>query len=191
MGSELPLHIVHLATTTISSSARCFVSWASNRAPLASMSSNDMQAGDPPTGDLPPANLPPANLQPTQPAPAAAPTVSSSTGLRLHACVSCQKRKVKCDRRDPCVHCTKMDIPCVASNPAPPRRRKRKTESDLLHRVKRCEDMLTTRDGGTNTPEDDDGGDNVTSHLPAEPLSEETYKGNLIVDNGHARFVDK
>jgi hypothetical protein len=71
--------------------------------------------------------------------PASKPTKQS----RVHACVQCQARKVKCDRRFPCANCTKAQTQCVpaALLPARPRRR-RFAERELLDRLHSYESLL-------------------------------------------------
>lgn len=32
--------------------------------------------------------------------------------LKVWNCLNCRKRKVRCDRRDPCAHCTKSQLSC-------------------------------------------------------------------------------
>lgn len=70
---------------------------------------------------------------------------ASSRTPRVLACVLCQQRKVKCDRKFPCGNCIKARVQCISSIPAPPRRRQKKTQSgleDLLAKVKRYEALL-------------------------------------------------
>ncbi|KAH7325676.1 hypothetical protein B0I35DRAFT_420921 [Stachybotrys elegans] len=57
------------------------------------------------------------------------------------ACVMCQQRKKKCDRKTPCSICLKIGTPCIPSIPAPARRRRQPTK-DILARLERCEEML-------------------------------------------------
>lgn len=76
---------------------------------------------------------------------------------KVLACVNCQQRKKKCDRKSPCSICLKVLRPnwfdffrtdarqqnatCVPSTPAPPRRRRQPTK-ELLERMSRCEELL-------------------------------------------------
>ncbi|MCJ1337752.1 hypothetical protein MMC09_003035 [Bachmanniomyces sp. S44760] len=60
------------------------------------------------------------------------------------SCTLCQQRKVKCDKQEPCANCTKARVHCVYRAPAPPRRRKKRTEADLIARLKQMEDQLRT-----------------------------------------------
>lgn len=61
---------------------------------------------------------------------------------RVLACVSCQQRKVKCDRHFPCAHCLRAGIPCVPASLVPRQRRRRFPERDLLQRLRHYEDLL-------------------------------------------------
>ncbi len=60
---------------------------------------------------------------------------------RVLACVMCQQRKIKCDRRFPCGNCTKNGHSCVAAA-LPRQRRRRFPERELLDRLRHYEDLL-------------------------------------------------
>ena len=79
-----------------------------------------------------------------EPVESASPADSSSEGLRPHACTICQRRKVRCDRKDPCSNCVKAEAECEFRDPLPPRRRKKVQQPDamLMARLRRCEDTL-------------------------------------------------
>ncbi|CAG8028394.1 unnamed protein product [Penicillium salamii] len=55
-------------------------------------------------------------------------TDSPSKQLTPFSCVVCHKRKVKCDRQEPCSNCAKANVECVYR--APPPRRKRGLEAN-------------------------------------------------------------
>jgi hypothetical protein len=61
---------------------------------------------------------------------------------RVLACVLCQQRKVKCDRKFPCANCIKFRAQCVPATLAQRRRRRRPPERELLERLRKYEDML-------------------------------------------------
>ncbi|OKL63292.1 hypothetical protein UA08_01712 [Talaromyces atroroseus] len=68
---------------------------------------------------------------------------SEPGGPRPHACVLCQRRKVKCDRRDPCTRCAKAQVECEYRDPLPPRRRRKKnSEATMADRISRYENAL-------------------------------------------------
>jgi Fungal Zn(2)-Cys(6) binuclear cluster domain len=74
-----------------------------------------------------------------------APSPSSSLPLkppRVLACVLCQQRKVKCDRKFPCANCVKSRAQCVPATLTHRRRRRRFPERELLDRLRKYEDLL-------------------------------------------------
>ncbi|KAM0287914.1 hypothetical protein ACHAO9_007535 [Fusarium lateritium] len=60
---------------------------------------------------------------------------------RILACVLCQQRKKKCDRKSPCSFCVKAKIQCIPSTPAPKRSRRKPTK-ELIARLELCEELL-------------------------------------------------
>jgi hypothetical protein len=63
--------------------------------------------------------------------------------LHRYACVLCARRKVKCDKGDPCANCLKTtDAQCLYEAPAPHRRRKRAGDEELLSRLASYEDLM-------------------------------------------------
>ena len=60
---------------------------------------------------------------------------------RVLACVPCQQRKVKCERRFPCSNCVKHNLRCVPATPTLQRKR-RFPERELLDRLRRHEELL-------------------------------------------------
>ena len=72
------------------------------------------------------------------------PSLSSqlSKPQRVLACVICQQRKVKCDRKFPCANCIKSQVQCVPASLAQRRRRRRFPERALLERLRKYEDLL-------------------------------------------------
>jgi hypothetical protein len=64
---------------------------------------------------------------------------------RVLACVLCQQRKVKCDRKFPCANCLRSHTQCVPAIQLPRSRRRRlptNTERSLLDRLRKYEDLL-------------------------------------------------
>ena len=63
--------------------------------------------------------------------------------LQKHSCSTCARRKVKCDRHEPCTSCLKTKSHCLYSSVTPlPRRRKRPAQEDLFARLRRYEGLL-------------------------------------------------
>lgn len=84
------------------------------------------------TPDISPAALPP----PPQ----------TSRPQRVLACVLCQQRKVKCDRKFPCANCIKSRTQCVPATLATRRRRRKFPERELLERLRKYENLLRQND---------------------------------------------
>ena len=70
------------------------------------------------------------------------PSSQLSKPQRVLACVICQQRKVKCDRKFPCANCIKSQAQCVPATLAQRRRRRRLPERVLLERLRTYEDLL-------------------------------------------------
>ncbi|KAI1265535.1 hypothetical protein F5Y18DRAFT_54899 [Xylariaceae sp. FL1019] len=98
-------------------------------------------------------------MPPTAPAQAIYPAKHQ----RVLACAPCSQRKIKCDRKSPCVNCVKSGATCVAASLAP--RRRRFPERHLLERLRKYEALLRQH------------------HVPFEPLHQHTPSG--IDDTGH------
>lgn len=78
-------------------------------------------------------------MSPSVPSPSSQP----SKPQRVLACVRCQQRKVKCDRRFPCANCNTSRAQCVPATLTPRgRRRRRFPERELLERLRKYEDLL-------------------------------------------------
>jgi hypothetical protein len=61
---------------------------------------------------------------------------------RVLACVLCQQRKVKCDRKYPCANCIKTRAQCVQATQVSHRRKRRFPERALLERIRKYEELL-------------------------------------------------
>ncbi|KAK1622809.1 fungal-specific transcription factor [Colletotrichum phormii] len=70
------------------------------------------------------------------------PQPTAVQGLHKHACSLCAKRKIKCDKAEPCSNCTKAQAQCLYEGPAPPRPRKRAADEELLARLAAYEDLM-------------------------------------------------
>ncbi|TVY84831.1 Aurofusarin cluster transcription factor aurR2 [Lachnellula suecica] len=61
---------------------------------------------------------------------------------RVLACLLCQQRKVKCDRKYPCFNCIKSRAQCVPATQLSRQRKRRFPERELLERLRKYEDLL-------------------------------------------------
>ncbi|KAL2826804.1 fungal-specific transcription factor domain-containing protein [Aspergillus cavernicola] len=70
---------------------------------------------------------------------------SSQDSLALRSCITCRRRKVRCDKRSPCSNCVKAAIECIFP---PPGRAPRKTKRppaenvELLSRLRQLESIV-------------------------------------------------
>jgi hypothetical protein len=121
--------------------------------------------------------------------PAVSPTASR------HPCVTCQKRKVRCDRKNPCTRCLKSGQKCIQPEVfRPPRRPRRTQEANVLARVRQLEDSLEKmRSLVAHAPEEtikEDGNKAAEANLgdsKAEHL--EDSLGRLVIKEERSRYV--
>jgi hypothetical protein len=140
----------------------------------------------------------------------ASPTAEAPRKAQNHSCVSCQQRKVKCDRQTPCAACVKSQVECVMRIPLRPRRRPRKVPEAVRDaRLKQYEELL--KGYGANLDHVDGAGGEERNDLsvvgqatvpvrqgfgqPASelmtPTSEDSERGRLISHDGASKFLDK
>lgn len=77
-------------------------------------------------------------------------SASGASALNPRSCVTCRRRKVKCDKKHPCTNCTKARIECIF--PAPgraPRKARKPPDAELLDRLRKLEGMVKTLGGAT------------------------------------------
>ncbi|TQN66407.1 Aurofusarin cluster transcription factor aurR2 [Colletotrichum shisoi] len=63
-----------------------------------------------------------------------------------HACSLCARRKVKCDKAEPCSNCVKSKAQCLYEVPVQPRPRKRAADEELLARLRAYEELMRKHD---------------------------------------------
>ncbi|KAL8764102.1 MAG: hypothetical protein Q9184_000244 [Pyrenodesmia sp. 2 TL-2023] len=92
----------------------------------------------------------------------------------LRSCVTCRKRKVRCDKRHPCSNCNKAAIECVFPGPGrAPRRSRKAPDAELLARLRRLEGVVQHL--GKNLDEETEkSGDGVKEEPMTSELGEET-----------------
>ncbi|KAL0933592.1 fungal specific transcription factor domain-containing protein [Colletotrichum truncatum] len=118
---------------------------------------------------------------------------SSSKSSRPLACVLCQRRKVKCDRKYPCSNCIKSKATCSPSIPAPVRKRRR-PNAELQARLARCEELLAKYAAASKEPLDHTSTVPPTqsANIPHYENHQMNWKpaGKLVVEDGSVRFMD-
>lgn len=81
------------------------------------------------------------------------------------SCVTCRKRKVRCDKRHPCSHCNRAGIECVFPGPGrAPRRSRKPPDAELLARLRRLEGVVQHL--GKNLDEEDEKGEDDVKDEP-------------------------
>jgi len=79
--------------------------------------------------------------------------------LNPRSCVTCRKRKVRCDKVHPCNHCSRAHIECVFPSPGRAPRKARKVgegrDKELLERLRRLEGVV--KGLGVDVPDGKDG----------------------------------
>ena len=142
---------------------------------------------------------------------ASTPETPETQNLKAHACSLCQRRKVKCDRKDPCGNCVKARVECIFRAHVPQRRRHRKpAEVTLLARLRRYEELLKgfgvkieTMNGDAEIASRVEGmaidTENATGqsqenpgHRPVERKQAQptVERGEIVVKNGKTRYLE-
>ena len=142
---------------------------------------------------------------------ASTPETPETQNLKAHACSLCQRRKVKCDRKEPCRNCAKARVECIFRAPVPQRRRHRKpAEVTLLARLRRYEELLKgfgvkveTLNGDTEIASRVEGlvigtenaagqSQENPSHIAAKKNQAQptVERGEIVVKNGKTRYLE-
>lgn len=113
----------------------------------------------------------------------------ASYSSKPYSCVICHKRKVKCDRNEPCSNCAKSNAECIYRPPPPPRRRKRERDaggsaSHERDKSRRMTDGESLLDDVENSP------------LPSRPTPDglgvqKGGSGRMIMKDGNSVYLDK
>jgi hypothetical protein len=100
---------------------------------------------------------------------------NSPHGLNARSCVTCRRRKVKCDKSNPCSNCTKAGSPCVFPAPGRAPRRPRQggkvvseREAELLKRLRRLEGVVEELSGQVEVE--------AVKHSPSSDNSSSVHK---------------
>lgn len=129
------------------------------------------------------------------------------TSFNPRSCVTCRRRKVKCNKSHPCSNCVKAHIDCIY--PAPgraPRRPRKPPDAELLARLRRLEGVVK----GLGVPVDENDPNHVAS--PASEPAKDSSRwspassgmsgdatknskitndfGRLVINEGRSRYVN-
>jgi hypothetical protein len=125
----------------------------------------------------------------------ASPTSTASTSVTRHPCISCQRHKVKCDRRSPCSRCLTHGKECRQPDAQRAPRRPPRKSHDVLDRVRQLEaslDEMRTLLKRSAVAEQHSTAEAAVRHsnsVKEEPESLDTSLGHLIIDDDRSRYV--
>lgn len=105
--------------------------------------------------------------------------------LNPRSCVTCRKRKVRCDKIHPCTNCSRAHIECVFPAPGRAPRKARKMvdgrDKELLERLRRLEGVV--KGMGVEVPNDGKGENaNVSTEKPSPDQCDTTLSDKCISD---------
>src|ERR1700761_7686828 len=67
----------------------------------------------------------------------------SAPRLNPRSCVTCRRRKVRCNKENPCANCVRAGIECVFPGPGrAPRKSRKPPDAELLARLRRLEGVV-------------------------------------------------
>ena len=107
----------------------------------------------------------------------------NNPNLNPRSCTLCRRRKVKCDRRDPCGNCSKASAQCIFPGPGrAPRRSKKPENAEIQAKIQMLENLVKEHiTKGNNTQLDHSGAIHAGTLLGAESYddqhSDETSNG--------------
>ncbi|KAF2032847.1 hypothetical protein EK21DRAFT_98671 [Setomelanomma holmii] len=130
------------------------------------------------------------------------------------SCVTCRRRKVKCDKKQPCSNCVRAKIECIFPGPGrAPRKSRKPADAELLDRLRRLEGVVSSlnaqveeheqeaaereRRGSTSEPSACPFGSHRTkaSGSPSVAVDDtveglENRFGRLVVEKGRSRYIN-
>ncbi|KIV92694.1 hypothetical protein PV10_03966 [Exophiala mesophila] len=110
------------------------------------------------------------------------------------SCIACRKRKIRCDRIQPCGYCTKIRVQCVY--PTPEHEVLKPPADDVLARLRRIEASmarLEARGAIETSPENQPTPDHHLISAPGNGMNKKEtlpQSGRLLVEQGDTRFVN-
>jgi hypothetical protein len=136
----------------------------------------------------------------------------ASSSPNPRSCVTCRKRKVKCDKKQPCSNCARAKIECIFPGPGrAPRKSRKPPDGELMDRLRRLEGVVQTLNAQVEEHEQEaaererrpssgecpyGGGGSASSNRSASVAVDssvdglESRFGRLVVDQGRSRYVN-
>ncbi|KAF2731933.1 hypothetical protein EJ04DRAFT_441932 [Polyplosphaeria fusca] len=138
-------------------------------------------------------------------------TVTSPGGALANprSCVTCRKRKVKCDKKHPCSNCARAKIECIFPGPGrAPRKARKPPDGELLERLRRLEGVVSNLNAQVEEHEQE-AADRDRAQRGEELERRSSWKreepsvavdnsveglenrfGRLVVDKGRSRYIN-
>ena len=152
---------------------------------------------------LPSANTPlPSSDNPSSHSQPARSNSNSTSHLNPRSCVTCRRRKVRCNKENPCANCTRAGIECVFPGPGrAPRKSRKPPDAELLARLKKLEGVVTSLgaqvddNGVLHSNRKTEGSNQQTSESPeSQPenghrTSIDRHLGRLVINEDRSRYV--
>jgi hypothetical protein len=126
------------------------------------------------------------------------PSVGTS-GTKPLSCITCRQRKIKCNKENPCNHCTKVGVECVFPNrvrvPRSKQTASKSRDVELLKRISRLESLVSKIDAADAT-EDGQDKNNSAPKETSDSLNWASISGDVSsrgeqnrIDEKYAAFV--
>lgn len=127
----------------------------------------------------------------------------TSDHLHVWNCLTCRRRKIRCDRRFPCSHCTKSGLECTfpVSGRTPTRRDQhpaaagspsnlggQKRQADLLTRIKHLEGIVDSLSAHVSSSEDQKPPYKMRVGSPGDPNPGREF-GKLMATEGDSMYI--
>src|ERR1700749_5125414 len=75
--------------------------------------------------------------------PASQQSPNGNSNLNPRSCVTCRRRKVKCDKKPKCTNCVKAHIECIYPSPGrAPRKPRKPQDTELMERLRKLEGVV-------------------------------------------------
>jgi hypothetical protein len=131
--------------------------------------------------------------------------LGAEAGPKLHSCLPCRQRKVKCDRHTPCSNCLRAGKDCSFVPPVRGKRKKTKIPKEGLHaKLRRYEELLRSYGADIEPSEagaddsDLDAGSQLDVEMAEDTKSERRVKidsvapeEKFVTKDGSSRYFDR
>lgn len=106
------------------------------------------------------------------------------------SCITCRRRKVKCDKKQPCSNCARAKIECVFPGPGrAPRKSRKPPDAELLERLRRLEGVVQNLNAQVEEHEQEAAERERDANSRQSSLGENCFGGSsrnspsVVVDN--------